>query len=189
MNTSRVAKVTLFALFWANFLNFLDRQVIAALAPVIQASWQLSDTQVGLLATAFEVILQVPNRPNKKGWIAEKLDSWCTTSDYIRETRKQKKGHDQTYSKMAWWAWDFYELRNRIVQDNHVSRLKGRDSLERRSDRGGHAAQVNRDVGCLGNHAPLRIKHRAAKVETFLDVGAETCVSQRDPHFLGHRGE
>jgi predicted MFS family arabinose efflux permease len=51
----RIAKATLFALFWANFLNFLDRQVIAALAPFLKAAWQLSDTQVGLLATTFEV--------------------------------------------------------------------------------------------------------------------------------------
>jgi predicted MFS family arabinose efflux permease len=52
---SRVAKATLFALFWANFFNFLDRQVIAALAPLLKDTWQLTDTQVGLLATAFEV--------------------------------------------------------------------------------------------------------------------------------------
>jgi MFS transporter, Spinster family, sphingosine-1-phosphate transporter len=52
---SHLAKVTLFALFWANLLNFLDRQVIAALAPFLKSTWQLSDTQVGLLATAFEV--------------------------------------------------------------------------------------------------------------------------------------
>jgi len=32
VKASRIAKATLFALFWANFLNFLDRQVIAALA-------------------------------------------------------------------------------------------------------------------------------------------------------------
>ncbi|MGD8517483.1 MAG: MFS transporter, partial [Anaerolineae bacterium] len=31
------------------------RQVIAALAPILQAYWGLSDTQLGLLATAFEV--------------------------------------------------------------------------------------------------------------------------------------
>ena len=52
---SRLAKTTLFALFWANFFNFFDRQVIAALAPILQAYWGLSDTQLGLLATAFEV--------------------------------------------------------------------------------------------------------------------------------------
>lgn len=52
---SRLAKTTLFALFWANFFNFFDRQVISALAPILQAYWGLSDTQLGLLATAFEV--------------------------------------------------------------------------------------------------------------------------------------
>jgi MFS family permease len=52
---SRIAKATLFALFWANFWNFFDRQVLAALAPFLKDAWQLTDTQVGLLATAFEV--------------------------------------------------------------------------------------------------------------------------------------
>lgn len=52
---SRLAKTTLFALFWANFLNFFDRQVLAALAPILKGYWQLSDYQVGLLATGFEI--------------------------------------------------------------------------------------------------------------------------------------
>jgi MFS transporter, Spinster family, sphingosine-1-phosphate transporter len=55
MRESRLARITLLVLFWANFLNFLDRQVVAALAPLLKAHWQLSDYQVGLLATAFEV--------------------------------------------------------------------------------------------------------------------------------------
>ena len=71
MKASRIAKATLFALFWANFLNFLDRQVIAALAPVIQESWQLSDTQVGLLATAFEITYALAPLP-----VAFVADRW-----------------------------------------------------------------------------------------------------------------
>ena len=55
-------------------------------------------SKVVMMATAFEIILQVPKTRNKKGWIAEKLDSWCTTSDYLKETRKQKKGQDQKIS-------------------------------------------------------------------------------------------
>jgi MFS family permease len=55
MRVSRLAKATLFLLFWANMSNFYDRQVIAALAPLLKSYWHLSDYYVGLLATAFEV--------------------------------------------------------------------------------------------------------------------------------------
>lgn len=68
---SRLAWVTLCALFWANLFNFLDRQVIAALAPFLQAHWQLSDTQLGLLATAFEITYALAPVP-----IAFLADRW-----------------------------------------------------------------------------------------------------------------
>jgi MFS family permease len=55
MRISRIAKTTLFVLFWANMFNFYDRQVIAALAPMLKDAWHLSDYHIGLLATAFEV--------------------------------------------------------------------------------------------------------------------------------------
>jgi MFS family permease len=71
VKVSRIAKATLFALFWANFSNFFDRQVVAALAPFLKEYWQLSDTQVGLLATAFEVAYALAPVP-----IAVLADRW-----------------------------------------------------------------------------------------------------------------
>jgi predicted MFS family arabinose efflux permease len=71
LKISRLAKTTLFALFWANFLNFFDRQVLAALAPMLKDYWQLSDTQVGLLATAFELTYALAPVP-----IAILADRW-----------------------------------------------------------------------------------------------------------------
>jgi len=68
---SRLAQGTLFALSWANFFNFLDRQVIAALAPFLQEHWLLSDYQLGLLATAFEVTYALAPVP-----IAFLADRW-----------------------------------------------------------------------------------------------------------------
>jgi predicted MFS family arabinose efflux permease len=53
---SRLASTTLLLLSCANFLNFFDRQVLSALAPILKDYWQLSDYQLGLLGTAFEVI-------------------------------------------------------------------------------------------------------------------------------------
>lgn len=55
MKISRLARTTLLVLFCANLMNFLDRQILAALAPMIRDQWRLSDAQVGLLATAFEL--------------------------------------------------------------------------------------------------------------------------------------
>lgn len=71
MKTLRLARTTLFFLFWANFSNFFDRQVIAALAPILKEYWQLSDYQVGLLATAFEVTYALAPLP-----IAILADRW-----------------------------------------------------------------------------------------------------------------
>jgi MFS family permease len=50
-----IASRTLLILCVANFLGYANRQVIAALAPLLKDHWQLTDTQVGLLGTAFEL--------------------------------------------------------------------------------------------------------------------------------------
>ncbi|MGD8998344.1 MAG: MFS transporter [Anaerolineae bacterium] len=59
----RLARVTLVVLFSANFVNFLDRQVVAALAPSLKSYWQLTDVQVGLLGTAFEILYALGHVP------------------------------------------------------------------------------------------------------------------------------
>lgn len=76
-------------------------------------------SKVIMMATAFEVLLQVPNIPNKKEWIAQKLESQIN-SKLIRITRQDNKGRRYKYSKLAWWAWDFYNLRNQIVHGDHI---------------------------------------------------------------------
>ena len=77
-------------------------------------------SKVVMMATAFEILLQVPNIPNKKKWIAEEIERRISNSDFIMETRKDLKGNDHTCSKGAWWSWDFYEIRNSIVHGDHV---------------------------------------------------------------------
>jgi len=72
-----------------------------------------------MMATAFEILLQVPNIPNKKKWIAEELKKRISDSDFIKENR-QIEGKTYEYSKAAWWIWDFYELRNHIVHGDHI---------------------------------------------------------------------
>lgn len=49
----------------------MDRQVVAALAPFLKRYWELSDAQVGLLGTAFEVLYAVGHIP-----LAVLADRW-----------------------------------------------------------------------------------------------------------------
>lgn len=78
-------------------------------------------SKIVMMATAFEILLQVPNTSNKKKWIAEKIEEQILDSDFIEETRTNNRGNDYNYSKAAWWSWDFYELRNSIVHGDYVN--------------------------------------------------------------------
>ncbi|MCS6962529.1 spinster family MFS transporter [Thermoflexus sp.] len=71
MGIPAIAYWTLLVLFWANFLNFMDRQIIAALVPILRREWALSDLQLGLLNTAFGVIYALAPFP-----IAYLSDRW-----------------------------------------------------------------------------------------------------------------
>lgn len=51
----RQAHLALALLFGVNFLNYIDRYVIAAVAPLIQSDFSLRDTQVGLIGSMFMV--------------------------------------------------------------------------------------------------------------------------------------
>jgi len=78
-------------------------------------------SKVLMMATAFEVLLAVPPDINqKKRWIAEELERWIETSKFIRGTRTDNKGKTFLASKLGWWAWDFYELRNAIVHGDQI---------------------------------------------------------------------
>jgi MFS family permease len=79
---SRLAYLTLLVLFSANFVNFVDRQVVAAMAPNLKAYWQLTDAQVGLLATAFEFAYaagHVPLALLSDRWLRRKVIALAAT--------------------------------------------------------------------------------------------------------------
>ena len=67
----KLAYLTLIILFFANFLNFMDRQIISALAPLLQKEWGLTDFHLGLLHTAFGVVYALAPFP-----IAYLADRW-----------------------------------------------------------------------------------------------------------------
>jgi len=57
--TPRAARLAVALLFGVNFLNYIDRYVIAAVAPLIQADFGLKDTQLGLIGSMFMLAYMV----------------------------------------------------------------------------------------------------------------------------------
>ena len=53
--TARQARLAVALLFSVNFLNYIDRYVIAAVAPLLQRDFRLNDTQLGLIGSMFMV--------------------------------------------------------------------------------------------------------------------------------------
>lgn len=56
MTPSGSAAYALALLFLVNLLNYLDRQILFALFPLIQSDLRLTDTQLGLLGSAFMIV-------------------------------------------------------------------------------------------------------------------------------------
>lgn len=77
-------------------------------------------SRIIMMATGFEILLNVPQVPDKSGWIADEVERRCDRRDSLRETRKDNKGRDPVRTKIGWWAWDFYKLRNRIVHGDEI---------------------------------------------------------------------
>jgi MFS family permease len=63
MRQDRAAYYALAVLFAINTMNFFDRQVIGAVAKPVQEEWQLSDTQLGILGTAFTLLYAMVGLP------------------------------------------------------------------------------------------------------------------------------
>jgi hypothetical protein len=76
--------------------------------------------KVVMMATAFEIILAVPNVQNKSDRMAKELENKCASCRSLRQTRKDRKRKKVNRSKLGWWAWDFYKLRNAIVHGDSI---------------------------------------------------------------------
>ncbi|MBX3280399.1 MAG: MFS transporter [Acidobacteria bacterium] len=62
-NQKKQAWFALWVLFGINLMNFFDRQIPAAVTEPIRMEWGLSDTDIGLLATAFTLIYAAAGVP------------------------------------------------------------------------------------------------------------------------------
>jgi MFS family permease len=101
--TSHVA-FTFFILVAINTMNFFDRQVLPAVQEKIRAEWPLSDTQLGLLGSAFIVLYAIVGVPlgrladrwNRRRLLACGVALWSVTT---------------FASGFAWGFWSLFVLR------------------------------------------------------------------------------
>jgi MFS family permease len=101
--TSHVA-FTFFILVAINTMNFFDRQVLPAVQEKIRADWPLSDTQLGLLGSAFIVLYAIVGVPlgrladrwNRRRLLACGVALWSVTT---------------FASGFAWGFWSLFVLR------------------------------------------------------------------------------
>jgi hypothetical protein len=79
--------------------------------------------RVVMMATAFEIILQIPFTNQKKQAILDAVDRFPGKSTLRIESRTIGRKNDVvlTASARAWWVHDFYELRNKIAHGDIVA--------------------------------------------------------------------
>ena len=75
-------------LFFINLFNYIDRQVLYAVFPLIKSDLALSDTQLGLLASAFMIVYMMispftgyfGDRSRRQNWIAASAMLWSVAT-------------------------------------------------------------------------------------------------------------
>jgi len=75
-----------------------------------------------MMATAFEIIFDIPNVRDKAGFLSDKIDQTVVRDNFIKAIRRYGKNNEksQTRSVAAWWGWDFYKLRNSVVHGDNI---------------------------------------------------------------------
>jgi hypothetical protein len=84
-------------------------------------SEQISElSKIVMMATGFEILLNFPNYGKSKyftGYVEDNISS----AKFARGTRVNHKGKSFDMSLASCWAWDFYNLRSKIVHGDSVS--------------------------------------------------------------------
>lgn len=73
-----------------------------------------------MMATAFEILLDFRDR-GQTAYFAEQIDKRMRLNDSYLNKRTDSKGKEYEACLAAWWAWDFYELRSRIVHGDPIT--------------------------------------------------------------------
>jgi hypothetical protein len=79
--------------------------------------------KVVMMATAFEVLLGLGKWRQAKHF-RQAIEDEIAGESFVPETHPDDKGRDETFSRCAWWAYDFYGLRNAIVHGESVEPAK-----------------------------------------------------------------
>jgi hypothetical protein len=78
-------------------------------------------TRTVLLTTAFESLLSFPIN-GKADFFAQYIDSKFSLKNSRKSSRQIRRNRPKVqYSSVAWWAYDFYKLRNPIVHGNSIN--------------------------------------------------------------------
>ena len=80
---------------------------------------QTDDAKVVAMATAFESFFGLPDR-GKQGEFAGKVGQLIPDGEMQHGIRKTLKGKTINLSVPGCWAWDFYDLRSRLVHGDSV---------------------------------------------------------------------
>lgn len=73
-----------------------------------------------MMVTGLEILLQFPLE-SKRRYFVEYMEKHIASDDFLRDDRSTPKGKSFNLSLAGCWAWDFYELRSRIVHGDPVS--------------------------------------------------------------------
>jgi len=74
-----------------------------------------------MMAIAFEILLELPDYKQTQKF-ASKIDCYLADEDFNYSVRYMKNGSPIEYSSAGCWAYDFYNLRSKIVHGDEVTR-------------------------------------------------------------------
>jgi hypothetical protein len=80
-------------------------------------------SRVVMMATAFEVLLQVPKDGGKARFFAKAVDKWLSRPEHKKVAVRMRPGARDTIelAPMGIWARDFYDLRSAIVHGDDLA--------------------------------------------------------------------
>jgi len=86
----------------------------------VEADQVSEQSRVVMMATAFETLLDIPAQTTDKSmFFADEVEKKFAIQESVCDSRVYKK-EVHTRSRAAWWAYDYYKLRNKIVHGDDV---------------------------------------------------------------------
>lgn len=109
--------------FAPNFLHELKQRLFRSLEWFRLAhteSDQVSNlSKIVMMATGFEILLEFPMN-DKRRYFTDYIEDNISSDKFLRGTRTNYKGNSFDMSLASCWAWDFYNLRSKIVHGDSV---------------------------------------------------------------------